>query len=729
MAVVDATWTAPARAEVRTMEPRVGPLLIAAALVAGLALVLASTPIVARGDYGQWLMASRYYLGESVPGYRSIPALPPFVPIALAAIQLVARDPVMALQVMNIVLMVGLAMSLFSAGAALGRSAVVGLLSVAIGFLVTDRYLELFAFGGLLQSAAVMFTAFAVAAFTRAGWGPRIERRWWIAGTAALAGAALSHVGAGTVAVPTGLAVAGISAFRLRGLGWAALRQALVPVLLGMGIIALYWALILLPAGHEYVSNPASLAYRGPDRLASTLFDFWPTAMVIVVGLATVVIGTIAELLQRTVDRFVTLMAWTGVAWGSLFVAVVTGASTDYPRFSPVLLAPLVVACALATWWLMRTAAVYLSSLAPAIRTSAWVMLIASVTVLLATPFAVDRYLRQVQVYQPRDAAALTAAVSWLDETLPDDTVATLTAVRDGKWLEGLTGREALFSLPVRYAFRPVEWQRSVDADTLLRTTAALTSQAFFVKFTSEVGGADAPVPTGILLGVNHGGEFVELLRQGPRDTSLVATDGSAVVAALQATGVETGRTQSAAWIRTDWAGTVGSVPTTLTRTVQVVDGAATLELTDATSGPGLETAFYPPVGMALTELAVDGHEARACFVRIGASEPCLQIRASASDAVVEPTADGGFRIRTASPLLQVRITALTASGAAVGLNVLDPSAIVAAHRVGAALLLATDPAFVFRRARLEALGFEVAHTEGPYAVMVRSDLLDGGSP
>jgi hypothetical protein len=75
---------------------------------------------------------------------------------------------------------------------------------------------------------------------------------------------------------------------------------------------------------------------------------------------------------------------------------------------------------------------VYLSSLAPGIRTSAWVVLIASVTVLLATPFAVDRYLRQVQVYQPRDAAALTAAVSWLDETLRGDTFATLTAVRDG---------------------------------------------------------------------------------------------------------------------------------------------------------------------------------------------------------------------------------------------------------------------------------------------------------
>jgi hypothetical protein len=145
-------------------------------------------------------------------------------------------------------------------------------------------------------------------------------------------------------------------------------------------------------------------------------------------------------------------------------------------------------------------------------------------------------------------------------------------------------------------------------------------------------------------------------------------------------------------------------MPTTLTRTVQVVDGAATLELTDASSGPGLETAFYPPVGMALTELAVDGHEARACFVRIGASEPCLQIRASASDAVVEPTADGGFRIRTASSLLQVRITALTVSGGGRAERA-DPPAIVAAPRGGRATL-ATDPS---SSGALEAPGFRWA--------------------
>ena len=77
----------------------------------------------------------------------------------------------------------------------------------------------------------------------------------------------------------------------------------------------------------------------------------------------------------------------------------------------------------------------------------------------------------------------MTAAAELVDTSLGSDPGTVLTSVRDGKWLEGLTGREALFSLPVRYAVRPDEWQRSVDADTILRSSAALTNQFYFVKF------------------------------------------------------------------------------------------------------------------------------------------------------------------------------------------------------------------------------------------------------
>ena len=53
------------------------PVAIAIAVGMGLVWIVMSTPIAARGDYGQWLMASRYYLGQPIPDYRDVAALPP----------------------------------------------------------------------------------------------------------------------------------------------------------------------------------------------------------------------------------------------------------------------------------------------------------------------------------------------------------------------------------------------------------------------------------------------------------------------------------------------------------------------------------------------------------------------------------------------------------------------------------------------------------------------------
>jgi hypothetical protein len=733
MAMTARAMTAQARRVGMARMPRVEPfaaLLLLFAVLGGLALVLAGTPIGARGDYGQWLMTSRFYLGQDVPDYRTISALPPVIPLFLALVQVVIPDPVGALQAANVMLMAGLGLSFFLAGLALGRRVLAGLFAVVIGLLVTDRYLELFAFGGLLQAGSVMFTSLSVAAFVRAGRGPQLERRWWAIGSVSLALAALSHVGAGTVAVPIGLSVAGIGLFRLRRLGWRELRHALVPVLIGLGAIAVYWLVVLLPASQDYVTNPASLGYRGPERLFRALFEFWPTGMVIVIGMAAVAVGSLTEVLRRTVDRYLILLAWTAVSWGALLGAVVTGAATDYPRFAPVLLTPLVLASAFALLGLTRWFGLYLHAQAPRSRPSAWVLVAAGVVVVAAIPFAVSRYERQAATYQPRDAEALTEAVLWVNQALPDPNLAVLTAVRDGKWLEGLTGREALFSLPVRYAFRPVEWQRSVDADALLRSTAAMTNEYFYLKFTGEATAGAITVPTSLLLGANHGGEYVELLRLPPSATRIYSADGQISAAQLTPVDVRREWTESRASIRTDWLGMAGTAQISLVRTVRLWQDGATMRLIDSTSGTGIENVFSPPAGMSFTSLEITGREAKICFTRIGTQDPCLRIFAGQADAVMEPTAEGGLRIRTAgSSRLDVLVTTLTASGPSVGLGVLDPGELIATHQVGAALMLATDPSFAFRRDRLTALGFHVAHTSGPYAVLVRDDLVLQGQP
>ena len=116
------------------------------------------------------------------------------------------------------------------------------------------------------------------------------------------------------------------------------------------------------------------------------------------------------------------------------------------------------------------------------------------------------------------EPASLQEAVSWIEANVaPGATV--LAPVREGKWIEGLSGRAALFSSAVRYSFRPDEWRRSLAADTLLRSGGALVNGYFFVRLTDDV--ADAAVPRGMAIGVNHGGEYLDLLRIAPAETRI----------------------------------------------------------------------------------------------------------------------------------------------------------------------------------------------------------------
>lgn len=695
------------------------PLLITLAVVAGIAFVSVVTPIAGRGDYGQWLMTSRYYLGLDVPAYRSIGALPPLVPIAMAALQVVVRDPVVALQVMGVAMLLVTVFSFYVAGSALLGSRTGGLLSVVLAFLVTDRFLELLAFGGLFQLAAIASINIAVAAFARAGDGGRRTRQMWALGAASLVALALSHVGTATVGLPIGVAVAAISAVRLRHLGWRALLRTTAPLLVALAGIAVYGLAVLAPASRDYVSNPASLAYRGPDRLISSLFTYWPTAAIVLGGAAAAILGAVAQALHRTLGRPLILFVWSAGAWGSMVAAVISGTATDYPRFATVLLAPLAVAAAAAVLRLTNVAGWNIQSGVLARRPQLVSIIAAGTLAVVAIPFAVVRYQDQMNTYQPVDASALTAAVDYVDTSLGSDPAAVLTAVRDGKWVEGLTGREALFSLPVRFAVRPSEWQRSADADTILRTSMALTNQYYFVKFSEPATSGTTTQPTAMTIAMNHGGEFVDVLQLRQADTQLVGNSRTLTAEAGPA-GSEASVAGDQATFQTHWQQTAGAASASFTRTVTALNEGSTLSVIDNAPGYAIQSALRPAPGMAFTSVNVDGQSARVCLTKVGAGEPCLQLWASQADAAWQMTS-GGLTIRTTdSTQLSLYVTDLTGGDASVGLGVIDPAAAIAQHDVKAAILLDIDPAYDDRRLRLEALGFEVVRQIGPYAVLRR---------
>ena len=706
---------------------RVPVLLILAGLVGGLVVLVAATPIAGRGDYGQWLMTSRYYLGQTVPDYRSISALPPLVPVLLSALRLVVADPVVALQIFNVLLLGGLVGSFYLAGVALFESRFIGLLAVAIGMLITDRFLELFAFGGLLQSAAVMFTSLSVAAFARAGRGPDIGRRWWAIGAVSLALATLSHGGTGLIAVPVGLSLALLGFLRLRQFDARTRFRALLPLAMSLLVIAAYWLVILLPASQEYVSNPASLNYRGPERLFSGLLSYWPTVVVLALGGGANLLGALGEIGRRQVGGHLILLVWTGVAWGTLALSIASGASTDYPRFATPLLAPLVVGAASGLLWLGRSLAAHLNLLVPRASAGTWLTVATAAFIVAATPFAAQKYQNEAAGYEPRDAHALSAVVGWLDQELPRGE-AVLSEVRDGKWLEGISGRAALFSLPVRYSFRQAEWARAMAATTLLQSAGALANQFFFAKFSDGDPCSSANPPNGFTIGMNHGGEFVDLLKVATSQIRVLSADAPggilASISTLAPASMAATSIDQRLELRSSWKGVQAGSAITYIQTTSLADQSATLDLgVEVQTGlpiTGLELDLLPVPGMAITSVGSTASEADVTFTRLGLQEPHLRL-VVADGGTVEETAGGGLRVRTASPQLRLLVTDLSASSHySSDLRLLCASQLRDAYDIGA-VILALDPSFSSRQQRMERLGFHLATSVGPYAVMLRN--------
>ena len=694
---------------------RTMPLLVGVSVLCGLIFAVAVTPI-GSGDYGQWLMTSRKFLGESVPAYRNLSGVPPVVPMLLAGIQLVVPDPMAALHVLATLLLIGLGVALFAVGAVGLGSRWCGALAVVIGLLVTDRFMDLFAFGGLLQIAALAFGCLAIAAILRAAVDPMGDRRWLLAGAGALALTAITHVGTATVMVPIGLALSALVALlalvRTHGDPRKVVSRLSISGL-AYATVGAYWLVILVPASADYVANPASLAYRGPARLWADLFGRWPTAIVAIVGAAALAVVAVSALWHRRLERTVFVAGWAVLAWGLLSWSLLTGSATDYPRFATPLLLPLAIGAAVAVLWVLRSLATRLGGdgyRAP----GAMIGLVVVVAVLVAAPLTVSGYVTRAIFYELRDASALTDAAAWLEEELPAEAT-VLADVREGKWIEGLSGHPALFSQSVRYAFRPDEWQRSADADALLRSTLTLTSGFISAQFINRAGSGDDGVPTDMLIRANHRGEFLDLLRLRPADVRVAHVRAYSLIP-LRATHIS--RADQAA-LRTVW-GMSGRPDFSFTQTTTVFEDGTTLRFRAEATSRHLTTILAPSEGIKLTSLAISADRATACFTARAGSSPCLRFHV-ADGGRLSDDGNGGIKIRgNSTGVIDVLVTALTAGDASVGLGLLDPVQVAAEHDVRAAVLYASDPAYIGRLARLEVLGFREQKRFGPYAVLIR---------
>ena len=702
--------------------PNSVPLIAAGGIILIIAALVASTAI-GSGDYGQWLMVSRAFGGETTPAYRALADVPPLVPTMIALLAGWVGNPVLALHLVGFVIVAGLGGAFFAIGRAVDGRTATGLLAVILGLLVTDRYLELLAFGGLLQAAAVLFLMLAIAAFTSALRNPGSERRWWMAGCLALMATCLTHVPTATIALPVCLATAALTLLPREGARFAARLRAAWPLGAALGAIGVYWILVIAPASVGYVANPASLAWRGPERVLDVFASYPPTIAILVGGFA--YLARWAWRLARdrrvpaTSDARLVLATWVAVSWGAYVFSALTGAATDYPRFGPLLLAPLLVAAAA----MLGAMGAELHRRSPGRATGERGLAAIGLAIVLVAPFSIARYQSEAHGYQLTDDRALAAAAAWADSRLMPG-VSILAPVREAKWIEGLTGRPALFTSQVRYAFRPIEWERGLAASALLRGNLSLANESFFLTMTDGAPTDAGAQPRSIIIGANHGGEYLDLLRLVPASTTIVAADGSTVASlpALGARGIETTTAPDRLTTTTHWAGTRAGSPVDLTQVLAIARGTTwfDLDLHADTSLPigGLVMELRPPTGVALTRVDAANGVAELTFARYGRDQPRLLLEVSRGTITWAPS--GGLLITASGADLSLRVTDLTAGGASTSLRLLDPRQLIADYDVGAAVLR-RDPAYEDRRRRLESLGFHVAHVDGPYVVMVRT--------
>ena len=691
-------------------------------LAASIAYALVRMPI-GSGDYGQWLMLSRFYAGQDVPDYRQALSVPPVVPLLLAAIRAVISDPVVALQVFRGILGAAFALCFYLAGTAIFRQRVAGFLSAVIAFLVTDRLLELFAFGGLPQIAGLTFMVLGIAAFAQAGSSRDPTSRWWLVGSLGIALSVLSHTGSATIALAGGPAVAVVSTLRLDTSTWRERVRALKPFGITLAVVAVYWLVILLPQNQEYAQNPASLNYRGPNRIWPLLTTYWPTTLVLVTGAAALLAGGDREVVARRVGGFILVAAWTLSTLAVLAWSIMFGVATDYPRFVAPIVAPLVLAAGGGLAFASAHLADLLPRAPPVLRQLALPLFVAVALAASVGPSTIDAHDRETSFYALEDFSGLEGAAFWLDAHLaPGESV--LAPAREGKWIEGLTGRAALFSIPTRFSFRSAEWDRSAAAETLLRSSASITNEFFFVKF-PLLGKTTLQDPW---ISINHGGEYVELVRLPPTLTKISLGDEGDVaqvtLAELTVTSVETSESEDSVEIRAAWGGTVGGASVSYKRTVRLARGSKSVDIFDeVTSGlpvVALEAEVRPILKEAAPATVLHDDSGEFIFPKLGKTQPRLELSAPGQTVSMKEGAANSIVVRAAkSERLHLQLSAPDPGEPVYGLGLLMPDQLVERYDVGAAVL-ARDSTLNARMKRLSALGFRKKLELDHYVVMVR---------
>lgn len=470
-------------------------------------------------DIGQWIMYSRYYLGESTPAYRVPLGVSPLLPLTLALVTRLSNDSIQSGVLVSSVLFFLLSLTVFWVVRELFQDDIAAVAAVLLTSFSQYFFVYLTAFGGLPQLGAIVSLNIGVLALAKIGRNPLRNAGWLLLALSCFLVSFFHFPSAPLFLTSVVVSLFFLALDRqnsqdLRVLVLRACKYLSFPMIAWILYFLLFFDQVI-----EYAANRAGYYRRGIDTLGGYFtVNSWFLAIAI---LAISCLAFVLVLALRRGSRYfrksvgLTLI-WFIVPIIFMVVSHLFKAGTEYHRFIFYFIEPPLFALAYSSQILVQRVfrPLFHSQIKSPQTRLTWignslvlVIVLGTLVVLVnSTRFTMRFYPDSLGYFSVEDSSSALDAISWLKTTRNTETV--VAPFLEAMWIEGLSGQATLFSNQFRFLYRPGEIDRSLAADLITTgSDIALENGFVYLRFQQIPNG----IPFNPNISIYHQGEYADL--------------------------------------------------------------------------------------------------------------------------------------------------------------------------------------------------------------------------
>jgi hypothetical protein len=437
-------------------------------------------------DTGQWIMYSRYYIGESVPFYRVPLGVSPIIPLLIGISSFLTGNPLLSVKLIASIIFSFLGLTTYLVVKEIYDD-IAGIIALYAVMLGQYLFVYLISFGGFPQLFSIVTLNIGLLCVVKYFKQPQKEIFLW--GTA-LAGliVALSHY----PSFPSFF----LSVFMSYILFTWSNKMNFVNVIKynikTLGLPFIFWliyTILFFKEETSYITNPAGYYRRGITEITFFFKDISNTPIVLLFfALALISVAFLSFWgLTRNRRLFLLLALWFLSPISIMLGLNLLKVGTDYPRFIYLFIEPLIWSLSIFLSILATKNNFFEGKFIHSARSAFSIFRLTLVIFLLVvitvnSLFSFNLFPNSLTYFSiKRDddfKSALTEISSYPDGKL------VLAPFLESMWIEGLTGKPTLFFNEFRYLYRPGELNRAIDAFLLTNGNLIAAENGYlFVRF------------------------------------------------------------------------------------------------------------------------------------------------------------------------------------------------------------------------------------------------------